>query len=604
MRPSRAALMVGGVIAAGIAPRVPTLAQPLLEFHGFRQTWTAWTAVVFHERGIDLLRPQLPIFGPPFVVPSELPLFQALGALVMDAGVAPDLAMRLTGLASFALTAALLWRLVRDVADELTAFLALALFLVAPLGLVWSRTSMIEYLATAGAVAYCWAGLHWREERRWRWYAVALLAGTLGALVKPTTVVFWALPLFLHRAVPEGRGAFAWLRERLDPRAVLLAAGPFLAAVAWLAYGDSIKTQSPAASFLASSGPLWREYYYADLGLRLTPRYWQPILRSGMVLVGVGLLPLLPLAAPAIARARQWRWFWVGMVLAAIAPVLVFYGAYIRHDYYYAALAPQVAALCGLAAAWLVRLVPRRAWRAGAGAALVAAAAISLVSSRDYWGVIYEPVVDQEGVLAFAREVDAFTRPDELVVTLGRGYDPDMPYYARRRGLMLSYEFLSPAFVQGIPGGVYGALVSWDPWVDALWVGRHWTWIGARSPHVYALGAEAADLGGAPLLSTDDLAAYQAQARTGRELLRAPLTVPCDGSGTDVPAGATGTVLRLRPGYAAEARVGASVLVGPVPARALVELRPELAPGGRAHLTCAGTPALTIDSILDVAVPR
>src|SRR5437762_116737 len=49
-----------------LVPRLPTLAQPLLEAHGFRQTWTAYTALIYHEQGIDLLHPEMPIFGPRF----------------------------------------------------------------------------------------------------------------------------------------------------------------------------------------------------------------------------------------------------------------------------------------------------------------------------------------------------------------------------------------------------------------------------------------------------------------------------------------------------------------------------------------------------------
>ena len=55
----------------------PTLGRPLLERHSFRQTQTALTARIFHEQGIDLLHPKLPVLGAPFEVPFEFPLFQA-----------------------------------------------------------------------------------------------------------------------------------------------------------------------------------------------------------------------------------------------------------------------------------------------------------------------------------------------------------------------------------------------------------------------------------------------------------------------------------------------------------------------------------------------
>jgi hypothetical protein len=59
-------LAVVAVLAALVVYVAPTLDAPLLEKHSFRQTQTAWTARVFHEDGIDLLHPKLPVFGEPF----------------------------------------------------------------------------------------------------------------------------------------------------------------------------------------------------------------------------------------------------------------------------------------------------------------------------------------------------------------------------------------------------------------------------------------------------------------------------------------------------------------------------------------------------------
>jgi 4-amino-4-deoxy-L-arabinose transferase-like glycosyltransferase len=87
-------------------------------------------------------------------VPFEFPLFQAAASAVMDFGVADDRAMRVTGLACFLLTALLLFGLVRHVAGRVSAFAALAAFVFTPFALVWGRASLMEYLATAGAVGF------------------------------------------------------------------------------------------------------------------------------------------------------------------------------------------------------------------------------------------------------------------------------------------------------------------------------------------------------------------------------------------------------------------------------------------------------------------
>jgi len=151
------------LLGLAIVIHIPTLNQPLLETQWFRQTTTAYPALLFHEQGIDLLRPQLPVFGPPFVLPIEFPLFQAAAAILMDLGVPADPAMRITALVCFLITAVLVWRLLVAIAGEAAGLAGLAAFLFSPLGLLISRMSLIEYMATAGALAFIFWGLRWHE---------------------------------------------------------------------------------------------------------------------------------------------------------------------------------------------------------------------------------------------------------------------------------------------------------------------------------------------------------------------------------------------------------------------------------------------------------
>ena len=83
------ALTLAGLAAATFALllRIPTLSLPLVEAHAFRQTQTAWTAVIYHREGINLFQTPMPTLGPPWVVPFEFPLFQGIAAVAMDLGV-------------------------------------------------------------------------------------------------------------------------------------------------------------------------------------------------------------------------------------------------------------------------------------------------------------------------------------------------------------------------------------------------------------------------------------------------------------------------------------------------------------------------------------
>jgi hypothetical protein len=54
-------------MAVAVIVRLPTLAFPIVEAHSWRQTHTAFPAVIWAKEGLDLLNPQVPVLGPPWV---------------------------------------------------------------------------------------------------------------------------------------------------------------------------------------------------------------------------------------------------------------------------------------------------------------------------------------------------------------------------------------------------------------------------------------------------------------------------------------------------------------------------------------------------------
>ena len=420
---------------AGLA-KLPTLGQPLLEAHFFRQTQTAYTALIFHQEGIDLIRPEVPVFGPPWVLPFEFPIFQAGGAVLMNLGLAPDVAMRSLGLATFLVTGALIFGFLKRVADAPAAFVALAAFLFSPHGLLWGRTSLIEYLSVGAAVGFLWAGCTWRDSGGRASYVLALVAGALAVIVKSSTGLFYLLPLLAYRGRPPStRSATIGLAA--------LVAIPAVVGTIWTGYADATKQAIPATAWLASSSPILQAEHFGGLDDRLSPATWAGIGAVIHVLMaGNTLVPLLPLAAARIWRSPQRRFLATLVLVTGAAPLLIFTHAHYLHDYYQVAVAPSFAALVGLGGSWLWGHRRSLAARAAIlGIALIWA--VTLVRNAEYWMQSYQPVVDRTETLAAAEYVASRTAPDDLVVIRGRGWDPSVLYYARRRGFML-HEWVTP----------------------------------------------------------------------------------------------------------------------------------------------------------------
>ena len=313
-----------GLVGLAFVIHIPTLSQPLLETQSFRQTTTAYPALLFYQHGIDLFHPQVPVFGPPFVLPIEFPLFQAAASLVMHLGVSPDAAVRLTALVCFLITASLVWRLLVALAGEAAGLAALAAFLFSPLGLIVSRMSLIEYMATAGALAFVLWGLRWHETGKWRWYVAALVAGAIGLLVKSTTGVIYLVPLMVLVLAAWRRGQLPVARRSVYALAVVvLFSVPLVLAAGWTVYADGVRASNPESAWFSSSGGL-TGYYLGTLQQKLDPSTWFDLVDEAQRLLFGGALWLWVLLALAAAMLLARRAFAISLVLSACIGPLIF----------------------------------------------------------------------------------------------------------------------------------------------------------------------------------------------------------------------------------------------------------------------------------------
>ena len=559
---------------------VRTLDQPLLEAHGFRQTQTAYTARIYHQDGIDLLHPKLPVLGEPFEVPFEFPLFQAAASVVMDAGVDDDVAMRLTGLVCFLLTASLLYGLVRHVADRPSAVAALVAFLATPFALIWGRTSMIEYLATAGAVGFAWATVAWRENRRPEVAGLALVAWLVGMLVKPTTAAFWLLPALGYRTTNPR----ATSRGRTAAVLALLVLVPLAATALWTRHADAIKVASPVTDWLTSSE--LEDWNFGSLSQRFDRGVWGVIVGRVVVhVIGLAGVALLAVALVALARSVQ-RLFWVGVVLAGALPPLVFTNLYLVHDYYLAAVTPALAALLGFAAGFIWRHLPPKApIRAVAAVTGLLLAASTVGFDHAYWRHAWDDEPDP-ATLALARQLARVSEPDDRIGVIGLDWSPAVLYYADRWGLMIVDQREAEA-LDALHRERYHRVLVRQPEETDLRALARWPWVASLSANVYGVADGMEELPTSPLLATDS-----ANIAAGRPL-RHGLHIRCDGRPATIPSGAHGTLVRVA-NVGSTTQVSAADGLAPLPARRAILLSPELATDGTIALRCSGPP-LTVD---------
>lgn len=403
---------------------LPSLGQSLLETHAHRQTQTALTAVLYAEGEIDLFRPPLPILGPPGSIPQEFPIFQAMGAMVMRAGVPADTAMRLVGLATFLVAAWLVYLLARRLMGSTASLIALAAFLFNPHAWVYGRTSLIEYLAVAGGVGFLYLASRWMDRARPVEWLAAAGFGALGILAKITTGGFFLLPVLLWRS-PEGRWGF----QRLGVWAmVILALG---VGGVWSIHAQGVREETPASAFLSLQNQL--EWFFGLASQRLELSTWRVPLVAMLALTGFGLALWAPLAV-ARARSGSQPHFLIAFLGLVVAMPLILINLYAIHDYYWAAVAPMIAIGVGLGSEWLAERLNRR-WVRRATVGLAGAWIATIVGMAPTWTIIYGTPTEEADAMRIATFVQEHSAPDDWVVLEGWGWNPTFFYYADRRGL-------------------------------------------------------------------------------------------------------------------------------------------------------------------------
>jgi hypothetical protein len=412
------ALLVGYTVLVA-----PSLGQTLLESHAYRQTQTAYTAQLFARDGIDLFHPPLPVLGPPGSVPLEFPLFQAFGALLLSTGTPTDLGMRIAGLATFLLSAVLLYAIARHLLGGTGSLIALGAYLFNPHAILYGRASLIEYLAVAGGLMFVLFALRWMDSgRAWEWL-VALIGASCLLLVKVTTGPIFLAPALLWRS-PSGRWGF-----QRPPLWVLLGVAVGLG-FAWARYASLVRLESPATAFLAMEASV--AWFFGSIPQRLDPGEWRVPLVALLSLTGAGVAVWAVLAFRRAGEHPQ-RWFMLAQLGMIVLPVVILFNLYAEHDYYYAAVAPWVALAVGAGAEYLLRSRRTRT-RNRLIVGLAGAWAATLIGMAGTWTLIYGTPRDEPQLMAAADFIRLNSDPDDWVAVQGTGWNSAFLYYAGRRG--------------------------------------------------------------------------------------------------------------------------------------------------------------------------
>lgn len=396
---------------------------------GFRQAQTALNARSLLE-GSPWFAYQLPLFGPPYGLPIEFPLYQWLTALLVAITGMPLIAAgRIVSIGFFLACVVALWKILEFFHTELRGRLVIvALLLVCPIYLFWSRTFMIETCALSVCLWFTLFALRAASGLRRRDLAIATALGVIAAVVKITTfapfwvvVAGWLAVLFWKRLVGVKISGLL---------TALLLVVPLLAETAWARFVDSVVARNElAASFLLSSK--LHAWVFGKAADRFLPDLWDAVSTRmlpeilGVTALFFCLLVLLPLAQ----RYSRHAAICLGLFFVDI---LVFPGLHRFHPYYQTANAVFLIAGAGFVICGLMR--GGESHRIGGYVLFVVLIASCLYR---YYNSYFPAQKNEFAALALTgQEVQRHTKPDQLIIIKGHDWNSEIPFYSHRRAIM------------------------------------------------------------------------------------------------------------------------------------------------------------------------
>ncbi|MBS0617444.1 MAG: hypothetical protein JSR44_04605 [Spirochaetes bacterium] len=424
---------------------IVSFTNPILDHFSWRQTQTAISTHYLITEGfrLDYITP---LFGKPWSIPMEFPLYQYMAAaLVRLTGLSVESASRIVSLASFYGCVLVLRAFLRDLRfSRIVVRLVLAIILLCPLYVFYARAVLIETLATFLGLVSLWAAVRFFQSYLHRWLLVLFVASALCALTKITTFVVFAffmagIFLFFVERPPTAnfspRNLYRYTVASLA--AVIL---PLIVGIIWVRYADAIKSLNPIIGDMWTSAAL-KTWNFGTLEQRFTIDFWRQILVSRLRDILGHLAPLIFIIfLLVLARLRTQIKYWVVVgVIAFFAGPLIFATLYYVHDYYFVANGIFLLMALGLTLGVAYEKAQGNALR-NYRVLVILPLVLSLVSwyadkylPRQLEKKYTEPTI--------GAAVQALTQSSDVIILHGDFAHPNLPYYARRKTLINEGNF-------------------------------------------------------------------------------------------------------------------------------------------------------------------
>jgi hypothetical protein len=436
-RPVDAVVWLLGLISLGFSFYATSIGfkNSIYDFHGFRQAQTAISAESMLHGG-SFLHYETPVFGPPWSLPFEFPLYQGIVAGLAKIFSTPlDQTGRLVSISFYYLCFFPLASILSHIGMRGTRMIpTLALFAVSPLYVFVSRLFMIE--STALFLSLMYADQMVRlvlGNQRWlsRHMAGALICGILAGLVKVTTFA----PFLVLGASLASWGMWQDcklknMRARIAVEVAVFCFGlPVIATFAWTKFADGVKEQNPIGIYLISR--VLNSWTFGTIAQRLHPRVYLQLWYAANNSVG-DIRVCVIIVLVYVWLVRRWSWDAAGCLILYVGTILLFFNLHVVHEYYPYSNAVFLLFGSGLLISSILVIQDRRSW-IGAALLMLQVGACGYRYYEHYYPI---QSVNASGRPDAAGLVGRTTAPESVIVIIGLEWSAEFPYQSHRRAIM------------------------------------------------------------------------------------------------------------------------------------------------------------------------
>lgn len=406
--------------------------------HEFRQTQTALICRYIDEQNNFSLLYETPLVGKPWVsILLEVPLYEwSVVGLSRAAGLPHFMAARTISLTCFYLMLPALYLLLgRFGLSSPRRLLVLALLLVCPVYIFYSRAFLMESMELMCCAWFLLGFVRMMDQRRMGWLALTIVAGTAAALIKSATFAVWLLPAagygawMLWRDLRAGRGWKVPLQTVLWGGAgVVVALGTLRA---WINFTDPYKAAHASAYIYTAKKLSQDNWGLLNFSARFSGQTWGILLERWQDAIMAPWLIGLSLAA-GLAFFRPVRRPVLGLAAVFVLAQMMFPFAYAYQDYYfYACTVFLVGALAFVLIGALESRLPK--WVC----ALVIAVPFAGLAGNYWRGYRQEQIVISQGGFPYTEAIRDLTPRNSVIIIAGADWCAIIPYYAQRKALMI-----------------------------------------------------------------------------------------------------------------------------------------------------------------------